>query len=210
MIRRILLVGAIVSLFVAVIGLQWSSTPEDASTSQSRKPAAAAEAKPEPSVPDSGTTPSSETEADPDAVYVQWGGKLLRMEESKPDSDGHFQRTQWVQTKLKYPLLRIEEQLVLHAPGQHSELLSRKIVAADHILIKLQPGQDDEAIQLLMEQVRTEIPVELKEVRPFSGKLMVSFDSSRPKAMERALEAFRKRSDLVASAQVDAVLALSN
>ena len=202
MIRRILLANVIGGLWVAVIGLQWSSVPEEAPPA-SRNPAAEAPA-------DSSTAPATQAEADPDAIYVRWGGKLIRTEDTTPDRDGQFHRTQWVQTRLKYPLLRVEEQLRRRSPQDRAEVLSRTIVAADHILIKLKPGQDDEAIQNLITQIQTEIPVELKEVRPFSGKLLVAFDGSRPKALETALQAFRKRSDQVASAQVDAVVQLGN
>jgi subtilisin family serine protease len=62
------------------------------------------------------------------------------------DAEGRYQRVRIVRGDLKFPLLRIEERLRRGEPGAGPRLLARSVVAADHLMVGLLPGDTPESL----------------------------------------------------------------
>jgi hypothetical protein len=69
------------------------------------------------------------------------GARLVEMTESPADADGHATRIRILDTRFKYPLVRVEESVSRDAASGAERVSARREMVADHIIVKLRPGK---------------------------------------------------------------------
>ena len=85
-----------------------------------------------PGKPDPGTQP-------PPADEFHEAERVL-VQDDPPNPAGEFKRVSILRTTLKYPLIRVEDQIVLEGHLNEERILRRRAMVADHVLVKAQPG----------------------------------------------------------------------
>jgi|GEM_PF-6968312 len=112
-------------------------------------------------------------------------GQILRAEDSKPSSDGSFQRVRILRTSFKYPMVRVIENFEIdQATGRE---FSRGAVAmvADHVAVKLVPGFTFAQLQNLVRSSGGEIRAQ----SPNGDRFLIGFSGGEnPQALEDMIE----------------------
>ena len=72
---------------------------------------------------------------------------VMSFDESPRDSSGQFDRLRVVKTEGKYPYLRIVEKWIAGRDGD--QVLDRKVMVADHVLVKLMPSATEAQLAAL-------------------------------------------------------------
>jgi hypothetical protein len=83
--------------------------------------------------------PHHDRMADFDKYSFLKNAQKLATRDNSPGPDGTFRRVSLYRTSLKYPFVRVEEQ-IQRLPGGQEVVLSENAVVADHVIVRAQPG----------------------------------------------------------------------
>jgi subtilisin family serine protease len=76
--------------------------------------------------------------------------KVLASHDDPPNAAGEFHRVSLLQTDMKYPLIRLEEQLVRQGHLGDENVISSQAAVADHLVVQLQPGSSEQDLQAVV------------------------------------------------------------
>src|SRR5262249_29964130 len=72
---------------------------------------------------------------------------VLETHDDDVDSNGEFRRVEVLQTKMKYPFIRVETVFRLDPTSQAFKQVRQVEMVADHVVVQLQPGQTEAQLQ---------------------------------------------------------------
>lgn len=131
--------------------------------------------------------------------------KRVILSEEKPlDGQGRFQRTQLVETNMKHPFLRVEEEVLKagHAGDEH--ILRRTAAVANHVIVEPHPGQSAQ-----FEEWARRHHLSFMRRGPSSPIYLLSVGMASLEDLPKALEALRKEQQTISTADPDYVVQAS-
>ena len=137
------------------------------------------------------------------ALSEIWPGADVLIEEtSNPDKQGNYRRVTIIQPRdLPYPV-RIEKKLATDPATGEEKLLSENEVVADRVIIKLKPGQDEESIKKIIDEVGGVLHT------PFqgSGFMIVELSELTIEAVPEAIQVISTRRDVLEYVEPDYII----
>lgn len=131
--------------------------------------------------------------------------KRVILSEEKPlDGQGRFQRTQLVETTMKHPFLRVEEEVLKagHAGDEH--ILRRTAAVANHVIVEPHPGQSAQ-----FEEWARRHHLSFMRRGPSSPIYLLSVGMASLEDLPKTLEALRKEQQTISTADPDYVVQAS-
>jgi subtilisin family serine protease len=129
--------------------------------------------------------------------------ETLAKRETPPDADGKFTRTRLVKVPaLKYPLLRVEEQMARDPATGTETVLHRVEMVADHVMVQLREGLTEADLAAVNEKHGGTIRRKMHT----PGLYLVEFAKPTLDTAPEAAAAYRKESQVVERAGVDYVV----
>jgi ELWxxDGT repeat protein len=124
--------------------------------------------------------------------------------DAPPDAEGRIRRLRVVRAKAKFPFIRYEETLV-DDPDHGRVIVSRLVMAADHIMVQLRKGVERKDLELLAAKHGCRI------LRPMHhpGGYVVGLPSHDVQAVPGAIDRFRVEAASIAIAEPDFVRTIS-
>lgn len=127
--------------------------------------------------------------------------QIIHYEQTEPNLSGQFTRTQLVKTSFIYPLIRMKEYLRKNPTNGNIESERVSLIVADHLVVKLQKGQNREKLDSFLNELSATIRRELIQ----SGMYLVSFEVDQKNSLESMMEKLRKRTDIIAKVGIDPI-----
>ena len=115
------------------------------------------------------------------------GHQLITREDSAPDSEGVVTRIELIQTKFKYPLIRVVEKWQKDPKTGKLIIVDQLMMVADHLLVQKTDGMSDAAFRDLIRSTGAGIRREGGE-----GPYLISFDGRDLHALEKKREEILK------------------
>ncbi|HSJ03975.1 MAG TPA: S8 family serine peptidase, partial [Verrucomicrobium sp.] len=128
-------------------------------------------------------------------------GRKSGSEDSPASPEGIFRRTSVYETSFKYPLLRVEEQILRGAGGVET-VVRQNVMVADHLMVQLNPRVSDEDFRAWLAErqllVRRQIPNSLLYLVEVPEPSVAAYDT--------ALVAFADKTSPAVSAEPDYIV----
>lgn len=105
----------------------------------------------------------------------------IAWEDGARGADGRWTRSRLLRTGMKYPLVRVDDQLEQPAGAVAPRLLQRLEMVGDHLLVSLRPGRAQGDLAAVLAACGASV----RQAKPISGLLLVSFDPSDFATMAR-------------------------
>ncbi len=136
-------------------------------------------------------------------------GRLIEQRESAMTANGQKRRATVYETTFKHPFLRVEEIMVRDAATGNEKTLSRSVMVADHVLVRLQNGAQEAQ---LVAHVAS-LGLSIRRHLPNSALYLIAFPNHSVAEFDRVMTAFEKtpgpaayaEPDFIAQASVDPV-----
>ena len=127
------------------------------------------------------------------------GQVVSKKEIALDDNDNLRKRITVLETDFKYPYVRVEETLTKGNIEQDEVILTRKVMVADHILVKLKAGVDEEQLQQINQRHQAEIIKELGSAQIY----VVKFNHHAVETVSDAVVTYGLEESLIAYAEPD-------
>ena len=137
-------------------------------------------------------------------------GRILEQRESVASAIGQKRRATVYETTFKYPFLRVEEMLGRDAATGKEQTLTRSVMVADHVLVRLQNGAQE--AQLLSHVAS--LGLSIRRHLPNSALYLIAFPNHSVAEFDRVMTAFEQspgptvyaEPDFIAQASVDPLI----
>lgn len=116
--------------------------------------------------------------------------------------DGKLRRIRVLKTSMKYPLVRVEEDVKVDPNTQQEKVLRRVGMCADHVIVKLKPGMSEAQLQAIIGKYGGKIRAHKK----LSNIYLVELPEVTVDSVPRAIETYKKEMDTIAYAEPDYVV----
>jgi len=126
------------------------------------------------------------------------GARLMEKRESAPDGQGIARRVSIYETDFKYPYLRVEEQWMRNAQGQ-DVVVARAVMVADHFLIRLQDGWNEQQLTSHL----ADLGLTIRRHLPKSAFYIAAMPKPEVAAYDHVLEALSQGKGPAAYAEPD-------
>jgi subtilisin family serine protease len=146
--------------------------------------------------------PAAERHSNSSREKLLKDARLIDEREGTPGAEGRFTRRRLYETTFKYPMVLVEEVFAARIPGAKPELVTRRDMVADHVIVKLKPGVSEQALVGLAEKHGTRIRRRMNA----PGLYLVKTAEVSLDAVEKALAAFAAEAAAVAYAEPDHVV----
>ena len=125
--------------------------------------------------------------------------EVLAVHTAPVDRAGNSSRVRLLRTRLKYPLIRVEEDVRRDQRTGAKETGRSRAMAADHLLVALQPGQGRAQLEALAASLGASVRRQLRR----SPVFLVEFPGAAADTVPRLIEALRRADGVVAVAEPD-------
>ncbi|MBA4387073.1 MAG: hypothetical protein C0404_03770 [Verrucomicrobia bacterium] len=126
-------------------------------------------------------------------------GEELSRHETKLGAEGPVMRVRVLRTDMKYPLVRVQEEVEKDAATGEEKAIRMLAMTADHVMVKLRPGATEEDLQALTRKYAGKI----RSKKPLSGIYLVELAESGADAVPGAVAKYLQESGVVALAEPD-------
>lgn len=126
----------------------------------------------------------------------------LAQQSTSPDASGRFQRVTILRTKMKYPLVRVEETVQLEGHLGQERVLKQTAAVADHVMVKVRPGLAADAAARVARQLGGSIRKKLASQDTY----LIGIRANEIDSLPKAIDALASEKALVAYAEPDYVV----
>lgn len=119
-----------------------------------------------------------------------------------PSHPGWIKRVRILKANFKYPLWRVEETLQPGTHGQQDKVLSRRIMVADHAVVRLNSPADSGKLESLIQS----LGLSLRHAMHMPGCFLVSIPDQTPAALPRLLALLNRDPGLILYAEPDYIV----
>jgi subtilisin family serine protease len=119
-----------------------------------------------------------------------------------PGRTGWIKRVRILKADFKYPLWRVEETLQPGGPGQQDRVFSRRVMVADHAVVRLNSPSDSGKLQSLIQT----LGLSLRRAMHMPGCYLVSIPDQTPAALPRLLALLNREPGLIRYAEPDYIV----
>ncbi|OVE75658.1 hypothetical protein BVX97_03940, partial [bacterium E08(2017)] len=128
--------------------------------------------------------------------------EVLELRESEPDAKGHITRVKLLRTQSKYPLVRVEEKISVDSSTRRETVISHTAMIADHIVVRLKPGQTEDNLRALNLKHGADIRKDMGKRSTY----LVEFTGADADTVAEAVEAYEREAQLISYAEPDYVV----
>jgi len=116
--------------------------------------------------------------------------------------ENKLRRIRVLKTNMKYPLVRVEEDVQI-VPGTGEERVVKRVgMSADHVIVKLKPGMTEAQLQAIINKYGGKIRAHKK----LSGIYLIETPDVTVDSVPRAIENYKKEIDAIAYAEPDYIV----
>lgn len=130
------------------------------------------------------------------------GAVEVERREIPETEDGKLRRIRVLKTSMKYPLVRVEEEVKVDPDTRQETVLKRVGMCADHVIVKLKPGMNEAQLQAIIDKYGGKIRAHKK----LSNIYLVELSDVTVDSVPRAVEIYKKEMDTIAYAEPDYVV----
>lgn len=130
------------------------------------------------------------------------GARVLAIREEPTEEGNTVQRTRFLATDLKYPLVRVEETVLVDPVAGSEKVRHVRAMAGDHIIVKLKSGISEQELAALNEtfHARTIAKIDAK------GTYLVAFDNPGIDTVPDAVASYCGKKEILHYAEPDFVV----
>lgn len=127
---------------------------------------------------------------------------VLSFHETPKGPGGDFVRSKVVRTRMKYPLILVEERFRRDPASGEDRLEQRRAMVADHVIVTLRDGRSEEELQSLAGRHGASIT---RRLSPDSRSYILQFEAAETGTLRQMISELQ-RSPIVASPEPDYVV----